>query len=275
MNRISKAAIISVAVLVPLQSAFSLDRTSDSWKEATINARYNANDILDNYDIEASVEDSEASLTGKVSSDIEKELAEVIAKNVDGVTSVENKLVIDDQYTPTERKAAERSIGQKISDATTTAKVKSRFFWNSNIPAKDINVDTTNNVVTLKGAVPMASQKELAEKLAFNTDGVSKVMNQLTVTNPPEGTLDKVGRNVTEAVDTTGETLSDIWIDTKVTANLNFTRSISINDLSVESNNGVVTINGFTYTPADKELAGELAKEIRGVKKVINNVNVI
>jgi osmotically-inducible protein OsmY len=39
-------------------------------------------------------------------------------------------------------------------------------------------------VVTLKGAVDNAQQKQEAEQIARETEGVKRVLNQLTVTTP-------------------------------------------------------------------------------------------
>ena len=44
-----------------------------------------------------------------------------------------------------------------------------------------INVDTQKGVVTLKGNVETEAQKNEAEQIARETDGVSKVVNNLVV----------------------------------------------------------------------------------------------
>lgn len=46
---------------------------------------------------------------------------------------------------------------------------------------RQINVDTNDGVVTLKGMVDTAQQKQEAEPIARETEGVTRVMNQLTV----------------------------------------------------------------------------------------------
>ena len=48
----------------------------------------------------------------------------------------------------------------------------------------DINVDTNNHVVTLKGTVASAAGKEKAAEIAKATDGVNSVVNELTIKSP-------------------------------------------------------------------------------------------
>jgi osmotically-inducible protein OsmY len=49
------------------------------------------------------------------------------------------------------------------------------------LDGSDINVDTSNNVVTLKGTVPSDTARARAKALAEMTDGVTSVRDQLTV----------------------------------------------------------------------------------------------
>ncbi|MEX2480875.1 MAG: BON domain-containing protein [Gammaproteobacteria bacterium] len=44
-----------------------------------------------------------------------------------------------------------------------------------------INVDTDNGVVSLSGTVDSDDEKELAARIAENTEGAKSVVNQLTV----------------------------------------------------------------------------------------------
>jgi osmotically-inducible protein OsmY len=49
------------------------------------------------------------------------------------------------------------------------------------VKGHEINVTTNNGVVTLEGMVDTAQQKQEAELIARETEGVSRVVNQLTV----------------------------------------------------------------------------------------------
>jgi hyperosmotically inducible periplasmic protein len=78
---------------------------------------------------------------------------------------------------------------EALSNASITAKVKSRLAQDPAINALYVNVDTSEGRVTLSGKVALPEQKAEAEKVARETDGVRDVVNQLQVTgNAPSGT---------------------------------------------------------------------------------------
>ena len=64
---------------------------------------------------------------------------------------------------------------------TTTAMVKSKLLANQSTHGLAINVDTINSTVSLRGDVTTAEEKQLAEKIAENTDDVREVDNLLKV----------------------------------------------------------------------------------------------
>jgi hyperosmotically inducible protein len=297
-NLVSKVAVGVAAGLVLLLpdtgNAADNSNSSESRIEAIIETRYSLNEILSRYNLDADVKGSLVTLNGKVSTPVEKELADTLAKDVDGVTSITNNIIVDENVKAQETK----SFAQKVADVSTTARVKSRFLWSRGVPAMSINVDTVNDVVALKGAVDSESEKKLAEKLAKSTKGVRRVENKLLVKSSAEtknagtdretvnrgadnsraklGTinLDKVSNNAGEAIEGAGETLSDAWIATKATASLSFTRDLHVDDLGVKTNNGVVVLTGKAYSDADKELAAEIVKDVKGVKSVVNQIQV-
>jgi len=67
------------------------------------------------------------------------------------------------------------------SDGWITAKVRTKFIGESVLKGSQINVDTNNHVVTLKGTVASAPGKSRAEAIARGTDGVTRVVNELVV----------------------------------------------------------------------------------------------
>ena len=77
--------------------------------------------------------------------------------------------------------AQDTTIGQKVDDATITTKVKAKLAAEHPGSLVKINVDTTNGVVRLRGTVPTLADKRKAEELAKLTDGVRRVVSELTV----------------------------------------------------------------------------------------------
>ena len=65
-----------------------------------------------------------------------------------------------------------------------------------------------------------------------------------------------------------GEAVSDTWITTKVKSTLLAADSTPGMEIEVETNDGVVSLSGTVATEAQREMAIEKAKTIKGVKDV-------
>jgi osmotically-inducible protein OsmY len=154
---------------------------SDKWLETQLETAYLFNPHLNNLTIDPEVKNGEVMLTGTVRSDIDRDLAEEIARSLDGVKSVGNSLVIEEDLEEQARSEPDTDFLQKVKDATTTAQVKTRLIGNGNIAAGDIDVDTRNSVVRLSGKVGSDTERQLAEFIARNTSGVRSVSNELEI----------------------------------------------------------------------------------------------
>ena len=80
---------------------------------------------------------------------------------------------------------AGRTVGQTIDDATITAKVKAALLQAADVKGTDVNVDTVNGAVTLKGSVESQAQTDRAVQIARASEGVREINNQLTVKARP------------------------------------------------------------------------------------------
>jgi osmotically-inducible protein OsmY len=78
-------------------------------------------------------------------------------------------------------KQNKETIGDTLDDAWIHTKIVAKLIGNSTAPERKINVDVVNNEVTLRGTVDTAEAKAEAERIAKETDGVKKVVNQLKV----------------------------------------------------------------------------------------------
>jgi hyperosmotically inducible protein len=74
-----------------------------------------------------------------------------------------------------------KSAGAAVDDTVITTKVKTALLADSDIKGLQINVDTSNAVVTLSGAVDNQTQIDRAGKLAADVQGVASVTNNLTI----------------------------------------------------------------------------------------------
>jgi osmotically-inducible protein OsmY len=68
-----------------------------------------------------------------------------------------------------------------ITDASLTTAVKTKFLADSQVKGLNIDVDTSNGVVTLNGRVSSQAEASRAMTIARNTDGVKRVINNLKV----------------------------------------------------------------------------------------------
>ena len=81
-----------------------------------------------------------------------------------------------------ETEQALKNAGSALSDASITGKVKSAMSVSDKLDSSDIDVDTKNRVVYLRGQVADENQRALAERIAEDTVGNDvKVMNELKV----------------------------------------------------------------------------------------------
>jgi hyperosmotically inducible periplasmic protein len=74
-----------------------------------------------------------------------------------------------------------QSAGQYVDDTTITTSVKAKLTADKAANFTRIDVDTTNQVVTLNGIVESADQKAKAEQLARQVGGVKSVKNNLQI----------------------------------------------------------------------------------------------
>lgn len=75
------------------------------------------------------------------------------------------------------------NVADAVAGAANTVDVKSALIADDRIDTANINVDTDNdaNTVVLKGTVPTAEQRRLAEQVASQHAKGYKIVNQLTV----------------------------------------------------------------------------------------------
>ena len=92
-------------------------------------------------------------------------------------------------------KANKETIGDTLEDAWIHTKIVAKLIANSTTPERKINVDVVQNAVTLRGTVDTAEEKAAAEKVAKETDGVTKVVNQLKVAPPAKATPKQTGKS--------------------------------------------------------------------------------
>ena len=125
------------------------------------------------------VKDGIVTLTGEASSMAQKELTAEYAKDIDNVKEVKNEMTV--AKTPV--KVVE-TMGEKIDDASITAQVKSSLLSHRSTSAIKTKVATADGVVTISGIAKNDAEKSLVTKLANDINGVTSVINNMTIAVP-------------------------------------------------------------------------------------------
>jgi hyperosmotically inducible periplasmic protein len=159
---------------------------------------------------------------------------------------------------PTARGESSKDSGIRntASDIWITSATKMRLLTDSRTPALDINVETHAGVVTLFGIVPSQDAKSAAEADARKVSGVKRVVNELQV-------VASAKQSEVKARD------EDIESEVKRA----FEKS-DFKDISVEVKNGVVRLTGTTPTGARRLDAAVLARSVKGVRAVKDDLRV-
>lgn len=74
-----------------------------------------------------------------------------------------------------------KSLGDSIGDATLTVSVKMSLAFGKGVRGSDISVHTDHRIVTLTGKVGSEAERQLAARIASETEGVQDVVNLLEV----------------------------------------------------------------------------------------------
>lgn len=237
-------------------------------QEAQIQTTYVLSPYLRASDLNVSVEDGTATLTGIVAEEVNSALAKQIALGVTGIEKVDNQIEVKADYAPPATNSGERSFGEVVDDATITTTVKSKLLWSKSTEGMQMDVDTNLGKVTLNGAAENGAAKELAGRIALNTRGVESVDNRLVVdASTPKPAPERADADSGNDTDTS-QAVADSWITTKVKSTFMYSSNVESNDISASTDSGVVTLSGTVDSGAERELAIELAQNVRGVRSV-------
>jgi osmotically-inducible protein OsmY len=160
---------------------------------------------LKKYDLKVSVTNGVATLTGTVPTEADRRQATQLA-TISGITRVENRLLVDLAATKgttgtlksTAKEGAEKTkegaekvadktkeglskTGEVITDSWIITRVHSKFVGEDLLKDSDINVDSKDHVVTLKGTVMSAAGRARAVEQAKEVEGVHRVIDQLVI----------------------------------------------------------------------------------------------
>ena len=205
------------------------------------------------FDVKASTNRGEVTLTGEVPAEETRRLAGAITQDTSGVTAVHNNLTVN----PAARGNQEmEQLGDRVADLEIKTLVLDQLGRNPELKDKQIKVQVSKRIVTLDGAVDTPAQKRAVEQMALQAPGVQGLAGQLTVANAaavPESADEKLAR--------------------RVEFELYSTRALPLQSVQIRSQDGTVILTGPVTSRAEKLLAERVTQSVDGVKRVINNLS--
>ncbi|MBN1585879.1 MAG: BON domain-containing protein [Candidatus Omnitrophica bacterium] len=142
------------------------------------------------------------------------------------------------------------------TDSRIESSARESYVFKTYLKDDAVKVSSQNGIATLTGTVNQYAHKSLAQETVASLPGVKSVDNQLTlhVESPPE--------------------YSDGWMSMQIKTSLLFNRNVSGLKTQVFVEEGIVTLRGEADNSAQKALAGQYAKDIRGVTAVRNEMTI-
>lgn len=144
-----------------------------------------------------------------------------------------------------------------VTDSWLTAKSKIALFADSRIKGRQIDVETTNGQVMLRGKVDSDAASQAAEDITKGLDGVKSVQNDLEVVAP----------STREAVDEKDEAITE-RVQTQIAKGSDLKNS----DIDVQTNAGIVSLTGEVSDIMTSAQASWTAWQVAGVKSVKNDL---
>jgi hyperosmotically inducible protein len=146
-----------------------------------------------------------------------------------------------------------------INDSWITAKSKIALFADSRVRGSDINVETNQGTVMIRGKVDSDAAKQAAEGITKGVDGVKAVKNELQVVAPAK-------REVTDD--------KDDAITTRVNDQILKDAQLKKAGIRAQTNAGVVSLTGEVQDLMTSAQASWTAWQVPGVKSVKNDLKV-
>jgi osmotically-inducible protein OsmY len=158
-------------------------------------------------------------------------------------------------------------MGQALRDLKVTASVKTALGLNRSLRPYSIDVSTQNAVVTLRGRVDGEELRARAEAVAAAVPDVIRVVSQLGGTSGAPAAAPAAER-------TLGESFDDHSLEMQVRLALSLNQNLKGSDLTVQAYRKQVTLGGDVASPAQRELALQIARDTASVGGVLDRIQV-
>lgn len=150
-----------------------------------------------------------------------------------------------------------------LNDVEAHLRLEARLAASGELNALQIDTDVRDGTAYLSGELQSSDARELAAQEAAAVDGIHSVRNDIRVVSGDEES-------------TIAEQLASGANDARITATVKSRLLASENtaglDIGVDTNDQVVTLTGAVDSDAERELAGLIAENTSGVRKVENQL---
>lgn len=170
------------------------------------------------------------------------------------------------------------------SDQDLSSLIATKIANDKALSADAVRVKVEGGVVTLSGMVGKDADKATAEELA-RVPGVVRIENNLTsrekATDKVKGTAGTVAdkskkgaAKTKDALSKTGEVMTDGWISSRIKTKFMADEALRASAIKVDTNDHVVTLAGAVPDTAAHAKALALAKEVEGVDRVVDKLQI-
>jgi osmotically-inducible protein OsmY len=228
--------------------------------------------------------DGVVTLSGRVNSAAEKSDAVAVARSIEGVTRVDDRLVVEPMPQPTVATTGTLPSATiplaPIDDERVSTSIQAKYFVDNMLKGRRIEVNTSNGVVTLRGEVASDLERAQALLLARTTEGAQRVEDSLAV----NAALDQKAAAQASPAAPAGAAATaapapaalaqDAALVKSVQSRLAGDRQARTVMVDVTVKDGVALLDGTAPNAAAKQRALTLARETQGVVQVVDRLRV-
>lgn len=249
-EEIASATVGVRAVVNRIEVSPVVPREDEELEEAIQNAM-RVDPAVHSWEITVSAEDGQVTLTGTVDSHAKKALTETVVKGVSGVVAVDNIITVDYDV---------QRLDVEIENEI-TARLENDVRINETL----IEVSVTDGNVNLSGTVGSLTEKNRAYSLSW-VAGVNSVDgDDLTVRYWARDEMRRAAEYFVRSDETIEESVKDAF---------RYDPRVDPSQIGVSASNQAVTLSGHVDNLASKRAAGETARNVTGVTRVTNHINV-
>lgn len=161
-----------------------------------------------------------------------------------------------------------QSTTENLTDIRQEVQIWTTYSLNPYLRSSALKATVKDGKATLTGSVPEGVNKELAQEIALGVSGIKDVDNQITIDAEKPS-------NQSTPMDNFGDAIDDATISVAVKSKLLWSKYTEGLNTMVDTKSGRVTLTGTADSKAALELAGQLARNTRGVISVKNLITVV